>query len=309
MIDVSIVIPFYNESDGITTLLDKINKYEKIKKFSFEIIFIDDGSDDHTKQKILNYKGIDFSCKIISFSKNFGSHSAIRAGFMHSQGKYSTYLPADLQISFDSIETMYETALNGYEVICGVRSINKIGFFEKKFSHLYADLMRRYVTKQFPDEGLETILICKKVREIFNSNIEANSSFALQILTLGFKKTFVNINKEQRALGKSKWTLSKKIKLIIDSFVAFSFAPIRLVSFIGVLFFIIGSAWTSYILFRKLFFNDLASGYPALMSVLMLGFGITNISLGIIAEYLWRTLDASRKRPVFIIDNIIELKG
>jgi len=100
--------------------------------------------------------------------------------------------------------------------------------------------------------------------------------------------------------------LSKKIKLLIDSFVAFSFAPIRLVSIVGIAFFIAGILWTAYIIFRKIVFNDLESGWPALVSILMVGFGITNISLGIIAEYLWRTLDASRKRPVFVIDEIIE---
>lgn len=98
------------------------------------------------------------------------------------------------------------------------------------------------------------------------------------------------------------------MKLFIDSFVAFSFAPIRLVSMVGISFFIVGVFWTTYIILRKLIFNDLASGWPALMSILTIGFGITNISLGIIAEYLWRTLDASRKRPLFIIDEVIQLK-
>jgi dolichol-phosphate mannosyltransferase len=97
------------------------------------------------------------------------------------------------------------------------------------------------------------------------------------------------------------------MKLFIDSFVAFSFAPIRMVSMVGILFFILGSIWTIYIILRKLIFDDLAPGWPALMAILMVGFGITNISLGIIAEYLWRTLDASRKRPLFIVDEVIEL--
>ncbi|MDX5438347.1 MAG: glycosyl transferase family 2, partial [Pontibacter sp.] len=113
-------------------------------------------------------------------------------------------------------------------------------------------------------------------------------------------------DKKARLVGKSKWTISKKIKLLIDSFVAFSFAPIRLVSFIGIVFFLLGIMWSGYIIFRKIMFDDLASGWPALLSILMVGFGVTNISLGIIAEYLWRTLDASRKRPVFVIDEIVE---
>jgi dolichol-phosphate mannosyltransferase len=95
--------------------------------------------------------------------------------------------------------------------------------------------------------------------------------------------------------------------LFIDSFVAFSYAPIKLVSITGFLFFFTGILWTFYIIMRKLMINDLPEGWPALTSILLLGFGITNISLGIIAEYLWRTLDEARKRPVFIIDEIIKL--
>ena len=147
----------------------------------------------------------------------------------------------------------------------------------------------------------------KKVKENLDRNIEVNSSLQLQIFTLGYHSENVYYDKKERKVGKSKWTFSKKIKLFIDSFVAFSFAPIRMVSIIGILFFIAGAIWTIYIVIRKLLFDDLASGWPALMSILMIGFGITNISLGIIAEYLWRTLDASRKRPLFIIDDIIDL--
>ena len=131
---------------------------------------------------------------------------------------------------------------------------------------------------------------------------------SLQVLNLGFRQDFIEYQKVSRKAGKSKWTLAKKIKLLIDSFVAFSFAPIRMVSMVGIFFFFTGILWTLYIMFRKIFFNDLEPGWPALVSILMIGFGITNISLGIIAEYLWRTLDASRKRPVFIIDDIKEIK-
>jgi polyisoprenyl-phosphate glycosyltransferase len=167
--------------------------------------------------------------------------------------------------------------------------------------------MQKYVNKRYPAKGFDVVLFNRKVADAVNKNVEGNSSVFLQILNLGFRQDFVEYQKAARTAGKSKWTIAKKIKLLIDSFVAFSFAPIRLVSFIGIIFFFLGLIWTGYIVFRKLVFDDLASGWPALLSILMIGFGITNISLGIIAEYLWRTLDASRKRPVFIIDEIVEL--
>jgi polyisoprenyl-phosphate glycosyltransferase len=180
-------------------------------------------------------------------------------------------------------------------------------FFERQFSKFYSKLMQKYVNKRYPAKGFDVVLFNRKVAEAVNKNVEANSSIFLQILNLGFRQDFVEYQKAARKEGKSKWTIAKKVKLLIDSFVGFSFAPIRLVSIIGILFFIAGMIWSAYIVFRKLVFDDLASGWPALMSILMIGFGITNISLGIIAEYLWRTLDASRKRPVFIIDEVKEI--
>jgi glycosyltransferase involved in cell wall biosynthesis len=304
---VSIVIPFLNEKEGIVFLLKSIEEYYHQRKFEFDIIFVDDGSKDGTTDIIRNFKPITFPCKLICFSKNFGSHAALRGGFMFSTSKFVTFLPADLQISFDTIEKLYYTAIEGNDIVYGVRKITEVGIFEKIFSRFYASMMQQFVNKDFPYKGLETLMINEKVRKVFNENVESNSSIILQILSMGFKNKFINIEKSKRTKGKTKWTFSKKVKLMIDSFVAFSYAPIRFVTIMGLTFSFVGFLWTLYIVFRALFIGDLSPGWPALISVLLLCFGITNISLGIIAEYLWRTLDASRKRPVFIIDEIIDL--
>ena len=102
--------------------------------------------------------------------------------------------------------------------------------------------------------------------------------------------------------------MEKKLKLFIDSFVAFSYAPIRFVTTTGILFFVFGILYALFVVFYALFIGNLMLGWPTLIFLIMIGFGTTNISLGILAEYLWRTLDASRKRKVFIIDEIIDLK-
>jgi dolichol-phosphate mannosyltransferase len=304
---VSIIIPLYNEKHGLDTLFKEIEEYYAKRKFDFEIVFVNDGSTDGTGEILSNKKSLPYKCTLINFSKNFGAHAAVRAGFVHSKNTYATSLPADLQISFDAVETIYFIALEGYDVVFGVREANESGIIEKTFSRLYAFMMQRFVSKDFPFKGLETLMINDKVRKIFNNNIESNSSVFLQVISMGFKSKYADIEKVQRKIGESKWTISKKIKLLIDSFVAFSYAPIRFVSLTGILFFTFGLLWTVYIIARKIIYDDLATGWPALTSILLLGFGVTNIGLGIIAEYLWRTLDASRKRPVFIIDEVVEL--
>src|SRR5207249_9125850 len=132
-------------------------------------------------------------------------------------------------------------------------------------------------------------------------------SILLQLLSFGIPFDTLYYEKKDRHSGKSKWSTSKKIKLLVDSFVAFSYAPIRFVTLLGFGFFFFGFAFMAYIICRKLFVGDPITGWPSLVSILMLGFGVTNISLGIIAEYLWRTLDEARKRPIFIIDEVVEI--
>jgi len=306
---ISIIIPVYNEAQQIAVLIGKIEEFNARyanHQFAFQYIFVDDGSSDNSFGILkASVKGLK-NYKIIKLSRNFGSHGAIRAGTVQADGDYVTIIPADLQIPLDEIPALFLKAESGFDVVWVVRESPDIGYIEKVFSNLYSGLMKKYVNTSFPKEGLETLIFNTKVKKLFNANMEDNSSFALQIMSYGFTFDFVRIKKLARKVGKSKWTIHKKIKLMIDSFVAFSFAPIRLVSLVGIIFFLVGCIWSGYIIFRKLVYNDLSSGWPAMYSTLLLGFGITNISLGILAEYLWRTLDAARRRPVFIIDEIVQ---
>lgn len=305
--DITVIVPFLNEEDNIDRLGSELLKFTEQKaNIDFEIILVNDGSTDNSVEKIRQTK-FPKQTKVISFSQNYGSHAALRAGIMHAKGKHVTFLYADLQDPIDNITTMYSKEMEGNDIIWANRAGTQNSFFERQFSKFYSRLMKKYVNKRYPTKGFDVVLFNRKVADAVNKNIEGNSSVFLQILNLGFKQDFVEYQKAARQAGKSKWTLAKKIKLLIDSFVAFSFAPIRMVSMIGILFFFLGILWTGYIFFRKIVFDDLPLGWPALMAISMIGFGITNISLGIIAEYLWRTLDASRKRPVFIIDEIIEI--
>lgn len=304
---ISIIIPFLNEEANIQRLGEQLSCFvEKHPSLSFEVLLVNDGSTDKSREMVLS-SHFPKQTRLLNLSQNYGSHAALRAGITKAKGEYITFIYADLQDPLDNIIKMYEQISKGYDIIWAFRKNTENSTFEKLFSKYYSQLMRRYVNPKYPTQGFDIVMFNAKVANELNKNIEANSSIFLQILNLGFKTNYVLYNKETRKAGKSKWTLGKKIKLLIDSFVAFSFAPIRLVSLLGIMFFFLGFLWSGFIIFRKIVYDDLASGWPALLSILMIGFGITNISLGIIAEYLWRTLDASRKRPVYIIDEVIEV--
>jgi len=310
MLDITIIIPFLNEEDNIQHLVDSLDNLCLNSKLRFEVIFVDDGSTDRSLHVLHKQKIESFNAKIVKLSQNFGSHSALRAGTQIASGKYIGFTYADLQDPLDLQLIMHDIVINEKaNIVWGSRKKTNNSFTETFFSRLYGNLMRRFVNAKYPINGFDVVFFDKKVKDILIENIESNSSIFLQILSLGFKQETILYDKKLRKKGESKWTLSKKIKLFIDSFIAFSYTPIRFVTIIGILLFTLGLFFASYLIIRQALYGDLESGWPALISILMLGFGVTNISLGILAEYLWRTLDSSRGRPVFIIDEIIDLNS
>lgn len=307
---ISLISAFLNEADNIPPFCKEINLFieENAADIELELIIVDDGSTDNSCD-VLQQQKLNCRSKLIKFSKNYGSHTTFRAALQYASFDIVTVTSSDLQYPLHLITDMLAAMRrSGKKFVVAKRTnVEGIGWFEKLFSRFYTSLIKKYAISSYPQGGFDVFMIGKEMKQLMNNNIENNSSILLQLLSFGYKHETVGFQKKARLSGKSKWTLSKKIKLLIDSFIAFSYAPIRFVSLVGILFFTTGIFWTIYIVARKIFFNDLASGWPALTSILFLGFGITNIALGIIAEYLWRTLDVSRKRPVFIIDEIIEL--
>ncbi len=307
--DVSIVIPVFNESENVEALFNALSAYLDKCNFSAECIFVDDGSSDDTYVKMQNHNNEKLKGKLIKLSKNYGSHAAIRAGIKNATGKYTMFFSADLQEPVELIGSLYNKISEGYDVVYVQKGQTDISKGEKIFSKIYAKSISKFAVPNFPLGGVNNMLFNEKIRNVVNEHIEPNSSIILQIINLGFNSCTVTCNYEKRNAGKSKWTLGKKIKLFIDSFVSFSYMPIRFVTGIGMLLAFAGIIWAICVLIIKIFnIYPLATGWATLIAILLIGFGITNISIGIIAEYVWRTMDLAKKQPVFIIDEIKELK-
>lgn len=305
----SIVVPFLNEYSGIEMFCAELDQYAEKVTFPIELVFVDDGSDDNTDILIHKYQFSKIKkAKVITLSKNFGSHAAIRAGVSNSYYDVCTWMGSDLQEPIEFLELSYEKIKDGYDAVYVEKNSIKVSTFERGFSKIYSSMMRRFAVKNYSSGGISNIVFNKKIKTLLNNNVELNSSIMLQIMDAGYKYTTLSLNYKERSTGVSKWTLSKKIKLFIDSFVAFSFLPIRLVSIVGLIMFFIGIAFGFGVVISKII-NPASpiAGYPTLASLISIGFGITNISLGIIAEYLWRAYDAARNRPVYIISDISEV--
>lgn len=306
--EVTVVIPFLNEAAAIPTLVATLDRcFAQHPPASLEVLFVDDGSTDDSVAVLRRQRPAHFRARLVQLARNFGSHAALRAGVETARGRWITFLCADLQDPPELVERMWRRGQEGYDVVWAHRENIPTGLVERVATRIYARLMRRFVSPAFPEHGLDVVMFGPKVARQLNANVEANSSIFLQILTMGFRQSAVSYVRQARAVGESRWTLGRKAKLLIDSFVAFSFAPIRFVSFWGLLLATLGLIWAAYVVGRALVMKDLSPGWPSLVAFLMIGAGVTNISLGIIAEYLWRTLDAARGRPAFVVDEVADL--
>ncbi len=307
--EISVVIPFLNEEDNLPLITAALEEYVPTLGVPVEVVFVNDGSTDGSREWLEQAEFKNYTVKLVNFSRNFGSHAAVRAGFVNASADNCVWLGADMQEPLEIIGKGYQLVQEGYDLVLVQKNQVKVSKSEETFSRLYSAMIRKWAIPGYPEKGVNTIFFNKKVKDNLNANPELNSSVVLQVISLGFKQTVINMNYNERAKGQSKWTFAKKLKLLIDSFAAFSFFPIRMVSVIGFVFAFIGALMALDLVIVKIFnIRPVTLGWPTLISVLMLGFGITNISLGVIAEYLWRTLDAARNRPVYIIESVENIK-
>jgi dolichol-phosphate mannosyltransferase len=300
---ISITIPSYNEEENLPVLYERLKHVAEALEHTFEFIFVDDGSSDGSFQFLEDLARKDSRVKVIKFSRNFGSHAACLAGLTQATGDACTFLSADLQDPPEMIATLISEWAKGYEVVFGIREWGKES--SRLFQKIYYKAVRRFALRNMPETGTDVFLIDRKVVDTVVSIREKNTSIFGLILWSGFKQTIVQYRKGMRQKGISKWTLGKKIKLFIDTFVSFSYIPLRLISVVGIMLAFMGFLYAFFIVFNRLFFSVPVEGWASLMVVLLVVSGTQLVFLGVLGEYLWRNFDETRKRPAFIIDRMI----
>lgn len=299
----SIVIPVYYNEQNIPFLYEKLEEaIIRNPNYEHELIFVDDGSGDRSYEELLKLQQLHVNIKLIKLSRNFGSHTAVLAGLSYASGDCATVISADLQDPPEIINQMFEKWQEGNKVVLAVREDREESFTQKLFSNSYYKLMRKYALPNMPEGGFDCFLIDRKIIDILKSIEEKNTTLMGQILWTGFKTERIYYVRREREIGKSRWTLAKKVKLFIDSFLAFSYMPIRFMSMIGIMFSLFAFGSGVFLVINKLANGVDVQGWTSLMVIFLLVAGIQMIMMGTIGEYLWRNMDESRKRPVFIID-------
>jgi polyisoprenyl-phosphate glycosyltransferase len=306
MIKLSIVIPVYYNEFNLPSLSEKLKETVLDNpEIDYELIFVDDGSGDNSYDELVKLRRNNDKVKIIKLSRNFGSHTAVLAGLCHVTGDCATVISADLQDPPEIILQMLEKWKQGNNVVLAVRKDREEPFTQKLISNSYYKLMKKYALKNMPKGGFDCFLIDKKVVDILKNIEEKNTTLMGQILWCGFKTDVIYYVRKQREIGKSRWTLSKKIKLFIDSFLAFSYFPIRTMSVLGLIVSAASFIYGIVLILLKVIMDTDIQGWTSLMVVVLFMSGLQMIMLGVIGEYLWRNIDETRKRPTFIIEEKI----
>ena len=304
MSKLSIVIPVYYNSDTLELLYDDLKEKVLGKLEEYEIVFVDDGSGDNSWEIINKIAAMDKNVVATKLSRNFGEHAALLAGLSVCTGDCAVTKQADLQEDSTLILEMYESWKRGNKVVLAIRGSRDENAVKKFFAGCYYWLVRKTINKDMPQGGCDCYLVDRQVIKVLEMMDEKNSSLTLQVMWVGFKTEKIYFHRKDREVGKSRWTLGKKIKLVVDSMMSFSYFPIRCMATIGSVFALLSLVGIILTLKEKLTTGTPILGYASLMSVVLFGFGLIFIMLSMLGEYIWRALEESRKRPPFIIDEV-----
>ncbi len=301
---VDLIVPCYNEYDVLPLFYNEVcSVISRCPGYSFNFIFINDGSRDKTPEVIEEFAKKDERVKYISFSRNFGKESAMLAGMKYSSGDYIGILDADLQHSPELIIDMLGALEEGYDV-AAARRIDRSGESKIKswFSKLFYKLGNRIIDIEITHGAQDFRIMKRKVVEAVIS-LPEYSRFSKGIFTwVGFNtKWFEHVNRE-RAAGKTTWSFVKLVRYAVDGIIGFSAVPLKISLLFGSVISFVGFIYAIYIIIRTLVFGADVPGYPSLISAVFIIGGLILLSLGIIGEYLARIYIEVKHRPIYIID-------
>ncbi len=302
----SIIVPVYYNEMNLDDLYEKLSTAVLPKLDSYELIFVDDGSKDASFSKMEELYNKYPNIKLVKLVKNYGSFVAILAGLSNCTGDCACAISADLQDPPEIILQMLEKLRGDVTTVLAVRQDREESFGQKLFSNTYYSLMAKFALSNMPRGGFDCFLINRKIIDEIVNMKEKNTSLTGQVLWCSEKIEKVYYVRKKREKGKSRWTLAKKVKYFIDSFVAFSYFPIRSMTFLGILFAFLAFVATILFIVLKLNGTILVPGWTSIVILILFTAGIQMFMTGILGEYLWRAYDEIRNRPVYLVEKILD---
>jgi len=311
-IDLSIIIPIYNERESIGKLYDNLNGALSKMNLKYEVLLIDDGSIDGTFDELLKVHRKNKLFKIIRFRKNFGQTSAISAGFSYAEGEVVVTLDADLQNDPRDIPVLLEKLNEGYDIVSGWRKNRKDKAVTRRFPSIVANKIISKLTRvNLHDYGCTLKAYRKEVVKNIDLYGEMHRYIPAIASWMGVKVAEVPVRHYSRKYGKSKYGVSRTIKVILDIItvkflLSYSQSPIQMFGLLGLFSGIVGFIVTAYLIIMRIFFNQSLADRPLfILSIFMIFIGVQLITIGLLAEVLIRVYHKVQDRSTYVIKDII----
>jgi len=301
---VSIVTAAYNEADNLPVLYERlVLVLGKNENLPWEWLVVDDHSSDSSFQTISQISQRDQRVRAVRLARNSGSHTALLCGLHHARGKCAVVIAADLQDPPEVIPDLLEKWKEGAQVVWAIRAQRE---GEKgstiRFAKFYYWMMRNITgMREMPATGADFFLVDHTILSALRKFSESNVSLMALITWMGYRQSYIQYTKQARLHGESGWSLEKKFKLVVDSLTSFSYLPIRLMSYVGFVVAILGFLYAGVVIVNVIAGNP-PQGWTSLMIIVLVIGGIQMMMMGILGEYLWRTLDETRRRPHYLIE-------
>ena len=309
MIEVSVIIPVYNEEQGLQALFDRL--YPALDKLgrAYEIIFVNDGSRDRSAMLLKNqFEARRDVTRVILLKGNFGQHMAIMAGFEQVRGKYIVTLDADLQNPPEEIGKLLGRMDEGYDYVGSIRKNRQDDLWRSVASRMMNRLRERITRIKMTDQGCMLRAYSRSIIDAINSAREINTFIPALAYTFASNPTEIEVEHEERTAGESKYSLYSLIRLNFDLMTGFSVVPLQVFSLFGIVISCLSTLFVVYLAVRRLIVGPEAEGVFTLFGIVFFFIGIILFGIGILGEYVGRIYQEVRHRPRYLIEAILEGK-
>ena len=313
LLNLSVVIPLYNEEENILELYQKLKETLNNLHRSYEMIWVNDGSADDSLILLKKICQHDRTVKVISFRRNFGQTAALSAGFDHARGEVIVTIDADLQNDPEDIAKLLEKINEGYDLVSGWRYTRKEPFFTRRLPSMVANWLISHVSKvKLHDYGCTLKAYRREVIKTLSLYGEMHRFIPALASIRGISFTEIKVQHSPRSKGKSKYGISRTIRVLLDLFtvkflLSFSTRPMQIFGLVGVISSVLGFGIGLYLSIIRLFFNQGIAGRPLLLlAILLIILGFQFISLGLLGEMMVRAHYESQGKPIYVIKEILD---
>lgn len=304
-IDVSIVIPVFNEEESLQTLFERLFPVMESLGRTWEVVFVNDGSRDGSLGLLLQCVD-NFPCKVrvVDFNGNFGQHMAIIAGFSSSRGNIVVTMDADLQNPPEEIPRLLAEIDSGHDVVGTIRSMRKDPFFRKFASRIVNRITNRITGLNLNDYGCMLRAYSRRIIDLINECPETTTFIPALAQKFALDPTEIEVGHSEREQGTSKYGLFRLVRLNFDLMTGFSLVPLQAVTMLGLFVAATSFLFTLYMVLRRIFIGPEAEGLFTLMTINFFLMGITMFCVGIAGEYIGRIFQEIRKRPRYVVNKV-----